>query len=95
MTLADSSCKPKSVNKTHAVFEVPLDGCGTTSNSSKDYLYYYNSIEIEKKRGENDTIITREHNATFNFHCAYEKSIILSVVSFSPRRKLVYTKTGK
>lgn len=94
MTLADTSCKPKEVYSTHVVFHVPLDGCGTTYNSSKEYLMYYNSILITKKRRENDTIITREHNVTFNFNCAYDRSIILSVVSFSPRRKRLYTKAG-
>jgi len=94
MTLADPSCKPKEVNSEKAVFEVPLDGCGTTHNASKEYLRYYNSIKVFKKKGENETIITREHNVTINFNCAYDRDIILSVVSFSPRRKRLYTKAA-
>lgn len=94
MTLTNTSCKPKQVNKTHAVIEAPLDGCGTTHNSSDNYLYYYNSIKISSKKEENSSAITRKHEAVFVFDCAYDRSVILSVVSYSPKRKLVYTKTA-
>ena len=94
MTLTDTSCTPKHVNKTHAIIEAPLEGCGTTHNYTKDYLYYYNSIKMKREKEGNSTIITREHNATLFFSCAYDRSAILSVTSYSPRRKLVYTRTG-
>ena len=96
MTLNDASCKATHVNDTHAIIETPLDGCGTTHNASEDYLHYYNNIKISriKKNVSSDAIITRDHEALFPFQCSYDRKTVLSVVSFSPRMKLVYTREG-
>mgnify|MGYP001798044306 CR=1 len=96
MTLEDSSCKPSYVNSTHAFIETPLDGCGTTSNATKDYLNYYNSIKVSRKtKNSSNAIIIRDFEAVIRFKCSYDKRVILSVVSFSPRKKMVYTRVGK
>jgi len=74
-------------------FKTGLDKCGTKHNTTDKYIIYYNNI-ISSTKGSNDSkIISRDFQATFPFSCSFPRRQILSVTSFSPRRKVVFTKT--
>ncbi|XP_031566720.1 ZP domain-containing protein-like isoform X2 [Actinia tenebrosa] len=96
-TLSDSSCKASHTNATHVFIRTALDECGTTHNYSSDgrYIIYHNEILIQKKalsKGES-SVITRDHEAAFVFECKYHRSVVMSVVHFTPARAKVYTRT--
>lgn len=95
-TLRDTSCKAKNFNDTHVFMDTPLDQCGTYHNYSKDgrYIIYYNHVILQRKSNEKSAVITRHHEAVFEFECRYRRSTIMSVVNYSPARATVYTSTG-
>ena len=95
IVLEDDSCKPAGINSTHISFETGLDGCGTKHNTTDEYIIYYNAIVANTKGSNDSSIITRDFQASFPFQCSFPRRKVLSVTSFSPRRKVVYTKAGK
>lgn len=98
VTLKDANCKLADLgdfNGTHLWFEVPLDGCMTNHTTADDTITYANSIIAETRASQGSFLISREFQAEFPFKCTYPRSAILSVASFSPREKVIYTRTGK
>lgn len=98
ITLKDVSCTIADVgdfNATHLKMQVPLDGCMTNHTTSEDTITYANSIIAETRTSQGSILISREFQAEFPFKCTYPRSAILSVASFSPREKVIYTRTGK
>ena len=98
ITLKDVNCKLADlgdVNGTHLRMQVPLDGCMTNHTTEKDTITYANSIIAETRDNQGSILISREFQAEFPFKCTYPRSAILSVASFSPREKVIYTRTGK
>lgn len=98
VTLKDVNCKLADLgdfNGTHLWFEVPLDGCMTNHTTTNDTITYANSIIAETRASQGSFLISREFQAEFPFKCTYPRSAILSVASFSPRKKVIYTRTGK
>lgn len=94
LRLEDSSCKPDFINETLAVFKAPLDGCGTYHNSSKEHIFYWNTIHGYTEETSH-RLITRRYDVRLGFDCQYAKRRTLSVVSFSPRKKVSYSAAGK
>ncbi|XP_001628544.2 ZP domain-containing protein [Nematostella vectensis] len=94
--LNDKSCRSTEITDEHVIFRTALEGCGTTHNVSDDgkYIVYYNSITGNMKSLTTESVITREHQAVMPFKCSYERKVVLSVVSFSPRAAKLYTKTA-
>ncbi|XP_032232542.2 ZP domain-containing protein [Nematostella vectensis] len=90
LRLSDRACKPVVTNETLVFFKVPLDGCGTAHNVTEDSIVYYNAIEGESWE-ERHELITRKYHARFSFDCKYARKRVLSVISFSPRKKIVYS----
>jgi len=97
ITLKDANCKLADLgdfNGTHLRMEVPLDGCMTNHTTAEDTITYANSIIAETQASQGSILISREFQAEFPFKCTYPRSAILSVASFSPREKVIYTRTG-
>ena len=98
ITLKDASCKLADLgdfNMTHLRMQVPLDGCLTNHTTEEKTITYANSIIAETRTSQGSILISREFQAEFPFKCTYPRSAILSVASFSPREKVIYTRTGK
>ena len=93
--LNSKKCKYSFVSSAHVIFDIPLDNCGTTHNTSANYITYFNSINWLRKAGTRNRVISRDLVVSIPFQCSYAKKQILSVVSFSPRRKIVVTSDGK
>ena len=98
ITLKDVSCTLNDLgefNATHLWMKAPLDGCMTEHNTTEDTITYLNSIVAETRASAGSVLISREFQAEFPFKCSYPRSAIMSVASFSPREKVIYTRTGK
>jgi hypothetical protein len=95
VALEDRNCKTTRSESKYLYFMTKLDGCGTKHNTTDDSIIYYNSIFADTGSGSNSAKISRAMQAEFPFKCTYPRSAILSVVSFSPRRKVIYTRTCK
>ncbi|XP_068685203.1 uncharacterized protein [Montipora foliosa] len=89
--LMDPECKVLFANDTHALLRTPLEDCDTERTSSEDYMVYINTIMGEAKSSNSIPLITREGRVQFRFQCSYRRIHVLSIVSFSPRRKAVRT----
>lgn len=95
VTLKDANCKaPGPVNATHLSMDVPFDSCMTNHSTDGDTITYQNSLIAETRASAGSSLISREFQAEFPFKCTYPRSAVLSVVAFSPRERIVYTKTG-
>ena len=97
VTLKDDDCQLSeygSLNDTHLMMKTPLDSCKTNYTAGGDTITYQNSL-IVKSREESGKGISREFTTEFIFTCSYPSSALVSVVNFSPREKVIYTKTGK
>lgn len=96
ISLQDKNCKIADSNETHVTFKTALDKCGTKHNTTKEHIVYYNNILSETKTGNNSSpIISRDFQATFPFQCSFPRRSIVSVTSFSPRMKVVYTRASE
>ena len=98
VTLRDNDCKLNdlgSSNRTHLWMRVPFDSCMTNHTTNDDTIVYTNSIITKTRASAGASIISREFQAEFPFKCTYPRSAVVSVASFSPREKVIYTKTGK
>lgn len=93
--LQDPACKVSFINDTHALLSAPLDGCGTQQKTSEDYFIYFNTMTGDEKSSKASVEITRKGRLKFEFQCAFKKLHVLSIVSYSPRRKAVRTSDGK
>lgn len=93
ISLEDNACKLVGSNETHITLKTGLDKCGTKHNTTDEYIIYYNAI-VANTNSSNDPhpVISRDFQATFPFQCAFPRRQVLSVTSFSPRRKVVYTR---
>lgn len=95
VTLKDANCKASgTMNATHVWMTVPFDSCMTNHTTDGDTITYYNSLIAETRASAGSSLISREFQAEFPFKCTYPRSAVLSVVAFSPRERIVYTKTG-
>ena len=97
VTLRDANCKLSdlgNLNSTHIWMNTPLDSCATNHTTDGDTITYQNSLVTETRASAGAAIISREFQAEFPFKCTYPRSAIVSVASFSPREKVIYTKTG-
>lgn len=96
VTLKDANCKaPGPVNATHLSMDVPFDSCMTNHSTDGDTITYQNSLIAETRASAGSSLISREFQAEFPFKCTYPRSAVLSVVAFSPRERIVYTKTAE
>lgn len=98
ITLKDVSCTLNNLgefNATHLWMKAPLDGCMTEHNTTEDTITYLNSIVAETRASAGSVLISREFQAEFPFKCSYPRSAIMSVASFSPREKVIYTRTAQ
>ena len=97
VTLKDVNCKLTEMgdsNSTHLWMSVPFDSCMTNHTTTDKNIIYANSIIAETRASQGSFLISREFQAEFPFKCTYPRSAILSVASFSPREKVIYTRTG-
>lgn len=97
VTLSDANCKLAdlgSLNSTHLSMNAPLDSCMTNHTTDGDTIIYQNRLVTETRESAGAAIISREFQAEFPFRCTYPRSAIVSVASFSPREKVIYTRTG-
>ena len=74
-----------SLNNTHLTMNTPLDSCKTNYTAEGDTITCQNSL-IAK---------SREFTTEFTITCSYPSSALVSAVNFSPREKVIYTRTGK
>jgi len=98
VTLRDNDCKLNdlgSSNRTHLWMRVPFDSCMTNHTTNDDTIVYANSLITETRASAGAAIISREFQAEFPFKCTYPRSAVVSVASFSPREKVIYTKTAE
>lgn len=98
VTLKDVNCKLADLgdfNRTHLWMEAPFDSCMTNHSTEGDTITYANSIIAETRASQGSFLISREFQAEFPFKCTYPRSAILSVASFSPREKVIYTRTAE
>ena len=100
VTLKDDDCQLSeygSLNDTHLMMKTPLDSCKTNYTAEGDTITYQNSLIVKSsdEGGEDSEGISREFTTEFIFTCSYPSSALVSVVNFSPREKVIYTKTGK
>ncbi|XP_068707140.1 ZP domain-containing protein-like [Montipora foliosa] len=98
VTLKDTSCKLSDLgdlNGTHLWMKVPFDSCKTNHSTTGDVITYQNSLITETRASSGSILISREFQAEFPFKCSYPRSAVLSVVAFSPRERVVYTKTAE
>ena len=98
ITLMDVTCTLNDLgefNATHLWMRAPLDSCMTNHSTSGDTITYMNSIIAETRASAGSVLISREFQAEFPFKCSYPRSALMSVASFSPREKVIYTRTGK
>ena len=93
--LQDPACKVSFINDTHAFLSAPLDGCGTQQKTSEDYFIYLNTMTGDEKSSKTNAEITRKGRLKFEFQCSFKKLHVLSIVSYSPRRKAVRTSDGE
>ena len=84
--LQDPLCKVTSSNDTHALLTSPLESCDTEQRMSKFYFIYSNSLTGDTRFGDTPKI-TRDGRLKFEFQCLYRRIHVLSIVSYSPRRK--------
>ena len=95
ITLKDANCKVSgTLNATHLWMDVPFDSCMTNHSTDGDTITYQNSLVAETRASAGSSLISREFQAEFPFKYTYPRSAVLSVVAFSPRERIVYTKTG-
>lgn len=90
--LNDASCKPSFQNSSHIFIKSTLEGCGMEWNVSRDgkMLIYRNAITaLVKGRGSLGLHVSRDHLAVFEFQCRYQKTVVLSVVSFNSSERFV------
>lgn len=92
VALEDRNCGVTRSETDFLYFRTALDGCSTKHNTTSDSIVYYNSIYADTGAGSNSAKISRAMQAEFPFKCTFPRAAILSVVSFSPRRKVVYTR---
>ncbi|KAL9963036.1 hypothetical protein ACROYT_G032199 [Oculina patagonica] len=98
VNLKDANCKLSDLgnfNRTHLWMTVPFDSCMTNHTTSDETITYANSIIAETRASQGSFLISREFQAEFPFKCTYPRSAILSVASFSPREKVIYTRTAE
>ena len=98
ITFKDANCKIAtygSFNATHLWMRAPFDKCMTNHTTDAKTITYMNSIIAETRASQGSILISREFQAEFPFKCTYPRSAIMSVASFSPREKVIYTRTGK
>lgn len=96
VTLKDANCKASgTLNATHLWMDVPFDSCMTNHTTDGDTITYQNSLVAETRASAGSSLISREFQAEFPFKCTYPRSAVLSVVAFSPRERIVYTKTAE
>lgn len=98
VTLKDANCKLGDLgnfNSTHLWMTVPFDRCMTNHSTDEETITYANSIIAETRSSAGSFLISREFQAEFPFKCSYPRSAIVSVASFSPREKVIYTRTGR
>ena len=93
--LLKPECKIFSANDTHALLRAPLEGCGTERKTSNDYMVYMNTVMGDTQSSTANPLITREGRMEFQFQCSYRRIHILSIVSFSPRKKVILTSDSK
>lgn len=93
--LQDPACKVSFINDTHALLSAPLDGCGTQQKTLGDYFIYFNTMTGDEKSSKSSAEITRKGRLKFEFQCSFKKLHVLSIVSYSPRRKALLTSDGK
>ncbi|XP_074633113.1 uncharacterized protein LOC141891945 isoform X3 [Acropora palmata] len=89
--LLKPECKILTANDTHALLRAPLEGCGTERKTSNDYMVYMNTVMGDTQSSTANPLITREGRMEFQFQCSYKRIHILSIVSFSPRKKVILT----
>ena len=97
VTLNDANCKLYdygNANATHLWMRAPFDKCMTNHSTVGDTITYANSLITETSTSSDAAIISRTFQAEFPFKCTYSRSAVVSVASFSPREKVIYTKTG-
>lgn len=98
VTLSDANCKLADLgglNATHIWLNAPLDSCMTNHTTDGDTIIYQNRLVTETRESAGAAIISREFQAEFPFRCTYPRSAIVSVASFSPREKVIYTRTAE
>lgn len=98
ITLKDTNCKLNDLgnfNSTHLWIKAPFDRCMTNHSTDQDTITYENSIIAETRASAGSVLISREFQAEFPFKCTYPRSAIMSVASFSPREKVIYTRTAE
>ena len=93
--LLNPECKVLTANDTHALLRAPLEGCGTERKTSNDFMVYMNAVMGDTQSSTVNPLITREGRMEFQFQCSYKRIHILSIVSFSPRKKVILTSDSK
>ena len=80
-------CNATGINATHVWFHTPLNDCGTSHNESSNELIYWNEVLVDPVVVGG--VVSRMHDISIPFYCAYSKKKLVSAVSYKPRRIVI------
>ena len=80
-------CNATGINATHVWFHTPLNDCGTSHNESSNELIYWNEVLVDSVVVGG--VVSRMHDISIPFYCAYSKKKLVSAVSYKPRRIII------
>ena len=86
------NCQVTGINATHVSFRTQLNDCGTSHNESADKIIYWNEVQADPL--VIGGVVSRMHDISISFYCAYSKKKLVSAVSYKPRR-IVIAPEGK
>ncbi|XP_039403170.1 deleted in malignant brain tumors 1 protein-like [Mauremys reevesii] len=73
--LNDPTCRPM-VTKSHVIFHIPYDGCGTKSEVNNGTIDYSNTV----RASTSDNFITRAKSPQLHFTCRMNESVIVDIM---------------
>ncbi|KAM7170080.1 scavenger receptor cysteine-rich domain-containing protein DMBT1-like isoform 4-T6 [Macrochelys suwanniensis] len=73
--LNDPTCRPM-VTKSHVIFHIPYDGCGTKSEVNNGTINYSNTV----RASTSGNFITRAKSPQLHFTCRMDQSMIVDIM---------------
>ncbi|XP_050814907.1 deleted in malignant brain tumors 1 protein-like isoform X12 [Gopherus flavomarginatus] len=74
--LNDPTCRPM-FTKSHVIFHIPYDGCGTKSEVNNGTIDYSNTV----RASTSDNFITRAKSLQLHFTCRMNESVIVDIMA--------------
>ncbi|XP_076158626.1 zona pellucida glycoprotein 2, like 2 [Alosa pseudoharengus] len=81
ISLAEASCGPVDTTSAFAIYQFPLNSCGTTMKEEDDYIVYENIMSSAYEVGIGPRgSITRDSSFELSFQCRYSSSAVKAIV---------------